>query len=544
VDSLRHNHVYEFKVSAENAGGEGPASATIQVTSFGGLPATPPNLTATSGDGKVTLNWGASSTSGVWYLIWIRDATNNQSWQQMRDPITTCCTWTAEFLTNGHTYEFKVAATNASGDSAPSTVASARPMPPFPQGPSGLVATAGDGRVDLRWNPSATAAVWYWVEYRVAGGSWARIHDPLTTCCAFTMTFLDNGTTYEFRIRATNISGDSAPSNVASARPMPPFPQAPSGLTATAGDTQVALRWNPSTTAGVWYWVEYRAAGGAWTRIQYPLTTCCTFTMIYLSNTVTYEFRLRATNISGDSAPSNVASARPMPPSPQAPGMLSGLLTNNAWVDLAWTPSPTPRVYYYVYFRKSGGNYSRTYPTTNTTASIYVEWGFFYEFYVTAINESGESSGSTHFVIRVGPPDNTWDCATASGSSTLGLGGVPSQRYSHPSATICGYRSGSRMNYVLSWNTENHALYDGLFRYQISDCWTGQKVLDDTSQSFPTGTSLRSWTGAGSTGIDWTHTYRVRIWGGGHVDVGGNRYATFSSGPGADPRFDDWGECF
>lgn len=35
---------------------------------------------------------------------------------------------------------------------------------------------------------------------------------------------IDDHTTYEFRIKATNLSGDSGPSNAVSARPMPPAP--------------------------------------------------------------------------------------------------------------------------------------------------------------------------------------------------------------------------------------------------------------------------------------------------------------------------------
>lgn len=545
LTSLRHNHVYEFKVTAENAGGEGPASAMIQVTSIGGLPATPSNLTATAGDGRVTLNWGASSTPGVWYLISMRNASAGQSWQQLPAPVTTCCSWTAEFLNNGDTYEFKVAATNASGNSAPSTVASARPMPPFPQAPTGLVATPGDGQVSLRWNASATANVWYWIEYRPAGGTWTRVRYPSTTCCTFTMTYLDNGTTYEFRVRSTNLSGDSAPSTVASARPMPPFPQAPTGLMATPGDGEVSLRWNASSTANVWYWIEYRPAGGTWTRVQYPLTTCCAFTMTYLNNATTYEFRVRSTNLSGESAPSTVASARPMPPFPQAPSNLTYRM-DNGWINLNWAPSPTPRVYYYVYYRTGSGQYSRLgYPATNTTASIYPDWGNIYEIYVTAINQSGESSGSSHVFVRIGPPDGTWACATASGSFATGWNGVPDETWPHPSATICGYRDGSRINIIKSWNTSNNPLYYGGFHYEITECYTGRLAHEDDTQIFgPNGTPLRSWTGSDWIYIDWRDTYRVRVWGHGQIYGGDGRWAWFDSAEDADPRFDRWSGCF
>jgi hypothetical protein len=57
------------------------------------------------------------------------------------------------------------------------------------------------------------------------------------------VSLLQNGTTYDFRLRATNASGDSPASNVVTARPMPPAPQPPGGLTARAGNGVVTLRW-------------------------------------------------------------------------------------------------------------------------------------------------------------------------------------------------------------------------------------------------------------------------------------------------------------
>jgi hypothetical protein len=269
--------------------------------------------------------------------------------------------------------------------------------------------------------------------------------------------------------------------------------------------------------------------------------------MLYLENATTYEFRVLSTNISGVSTPSNVASARPMPPFPQAPGNLSHTFTESAWVNLTWTASPTPRVYYYIYYRKGSGRYSRVaYPTTNTTATVYVEWGNVYEFYVTAINQAGESSGSPHVFVRVGPTDGTWRCPTASGSRVSLGSGVPAQiKHPHPSATACGYRDGSRMNFIFSWNTSNHLLVYGAFHYEVTDCQTGQLVYEDDSQSFFVGLdNPRSWTGSGWINIDWTHYYRVRVWGSGYVHAVDQYYAFFSSNPDSDPQFDAWSSCF
>ncbi|WP_419931727.1 fibronectin type III domain-containing protein [Candidatus Poriferisodalis sp.] len=76
-----------------------------------------------------------------------------------------------------------------------------------------------------------------------------------------TITSLANGVEYGFRVRATNRAGASQPSSVATATatPMPP-PAQPTGLTATAGDSQVALSWDDpldATVAGYEY--EFRA---------------------------------------------------------------------------------------------------------------------------------------------------------------------------------------------------------------------------------------------------------------------------------------------
>jgi fibronectin type 3 domain-containing protein len=349
---LRNGDTYEFKVSAQNAGGEGPACAPIQVVSHGGVPAAPTNLTATAGDGQAVLRWTASTTSGVLYNVYQRDTTIGQSWQKLPLP-TSNTSMTAGYLTDGHTYEFKVTASNASGDSAASNIASARPMPPVPAAPTGVTATAGDGTVTLRWTASTTPNVYYWIEYRSHGGSWQRLAYPVPGQTSFTVSYLWNGTTYDFRVRATNISGDSAASNVATATPLPPFPQAPSGLSASAGDGLVSLHWSASPTAGVWYWIEYRAHGGSWQRLAYPVPGQTSLTVHYLVNGTTYDFRVRATNAAGDSSPSNVASARPLPPLPRAPPSLSATPVISG-VRLNWQPSPTSPVYYWVYYRLAG----------------------------------------------------------------------------------------------------------------------------------------------------------------------------------------------
>lgn len=307
--SLVHGHRYEFKVSAENQGGEGATSAVANAVSTGGLPQPPSGLSASPGNGKATLSWTASPSSGVYYWIEYRPVGGN--WTRLQYPLSTCCSFTVEYLANGTTYEFRLRATNASGDSAASYIATARPLPPLPSRPPWLSASAGDGRATLSWGASPSPDVYYWIEYQPAGAStWQRLKYPVSTCCTFTVTYLTNGTTYNFRVRSTNLAGDSSASPIASARPMPPLPTAPGNLTASAhGDTAVTLNWNSSTPSSVYYWIYYRQAGAAnWTKAEYPVVNCCTFTMRYLIPGRTYEFHLRAENLSGFSPQSSTRS--------------------------------------------------------------------------------------------------------------------------------------------------------------------------------------------------------------------------------------------
>ncbi|RQW98087.1 fibronectin type III domain-containing protein [Micromonospora inaquosa] len=400
---MQHNHVYEFKVSASNIGGEGTASAAVRVTSKGGLPANPSNLSATAGDGEVTLRWTASGTSGVSYNVYQRDVSAGQSWQKLPLPVTVT-SMTADYLVNGHTYEFKVTASNFAGNSGASNVASARPMPPWPTAPSSLSASAGDGRVTLSWTKSSTSNVSYWIESRPSGGTWNRLPYALSTCCTYTVNLLRNGTTYEFRVRATNMTGDSGASNTASARPMPPFPSNASGLTATAGDGKVTLKWSASPTSGVQYYIENRSGGGSWQRLPYAVG-CCSFTVNMLVNGTTYEFRVRATNMSGTASGSNTASAKPMPPLPKAPSNLSvGGWETEAF--LAWTKSSTPYVGHNIYLRNVTRNESwrdaQMWNDGNSAHFSFLRRGDQYAFRVTAWNMSGESSPSNTVYIRLG----------------------------------------------------------------------------------------------------------------------------------------------
>ncbi|MEV6241002.1 fibronectin type III domain-containing protein [Lentzea sp. NPDC051838] len=404
-DGLRHGDVYEFYVRAENAGGLGPQSNTVSVTALGGLPEPPPSLTATPGNGRVVLNWPASPTPNVFYWVFHRNASKGEGFRKIEIPFSST-TATMEPLTNGDTYEFKVAATNSAGDSRHTAVVSARPLPPVP-GAASLTAIAGNGEVGLGWN-AVEHATYFWVEYRdiTAGqAGFQRLPLPVTSW-AHTVKPLANGHQYEFRVISGNVAGESGPSNAVRATPLPPPPAAPSNLRAVAGNGQVSLTWNPSPSGPVYYWVYFRPQGhSAWYYFQYPASGT-SFTATGLLNGFNYEFRVTAANLGGQSPPSNVVSARPFLPLPAAPSNLR-VTAGDRQASLTWNPSPSGPVYYWVYFRPEGHNdwYYYQLPASGTsfTATGLLN-GFNYSFRVTAANAAGQSPPTNEVTVKPLPP--------------------------------------------------------------------------------------------------------------------------------------------
>lgn len=314
---LIDGHTYAFKVQATNAGGDGPVSGSVQVVAKGGTPVAP-NLSGNAGDNRATLNWDAVSGADL-YVIYRRNVSAGDDGYTKLEYPTESTSFTDTFLTNGDVYEYRVAGTNEHGEGGWSNAVRVKPVPPKPPAPAWLSADAGNGKVTLNWGSVPNA--WYVVEVRdkTAGQTSFRRIERYSSSTTWTDMYLTNGHVYEYRVRAMNLAGDGPATGVESARPMPPKPSAPSGISANAGNAKVALKWTASSTPYVGYVVERRRKGtSSWVRLA---AGCCKHTSLYLTNGVTYEFRVRARNISGDSPATKIVTARPLPPPPESPSI-------------------------------------------------------------------------------------------------------------------------------------------------------------------------------------------------------------------------------
>ena len=200
------------------------------------------------------------------------------------------------------------------------------------EAPTGLTAIPGDGQVSLTWNAVADATGYRYRQKGASGGfaPWTDVPGSTGATTGFVVANLANGTTYAFKLRAVrgNRKGPSTPAVEATPSAgagggdgggQPPEDgdgqppevdgdlEAPTGLTAVAGDGQVSLTWNAVADATGYRYRQKGASGGfgPWTDVPGSTGATTGFVVANLANGTTYAFKLRAVrgNRKGPSTP-------------------------------------------------------------------------------------------------------------------------------------------------------------------------------------------------------------------------------------------------
>jgi YVTN family beta-propeller protein len=223
------------------------------------------------------------------------------------------------------------------------TVSVLEQTPGAPQAPTSFTATPGDSEVDLTWvapiDTGTLPVTDYVVEYKASSDStWVAFADGVSTGLSATVTGLTNGTEYDFRVAAVNTLGTGVLSEV---QPAIPFttPDAPTALTSTPGDSEVALSWTPGSDGGrpvTDYIVEFKeASDSTWAVFADGVSAGASATVTGLVNGTEYDFRVSARTVAGDSPSSGPVAAMPATV-PAAPTGLA--VTSSAQqVALNWT---------------------------------------------------------------------------------------------------------------------------------------------------------------------------------------------------------------
>ena len=361
VTGLTNGQSYTFRVRAVNRVGAGLASSSQSATPTSTVvaPDTPTDLSATPGNRQVMLSW-VQPSGGAALTHYEYEQDGSGTWTSTGG---TAPSYTVTGLTNGQAYAFRVRAVNSAGPSAASGSRTATPTTTAPEAPESLSFTPGDQQVTLRWrappNDGGEPITHY--EYEQDGsGTWISTGGTATS---HTVTGLNNGQTYMFRVRAVNALGNGAVVTL-EATPSPSTggggggggggprqtaPSAPRNLLAEGGDGQVKLTWEAAENDGGSEIrdYEYRIDGkGRWISIG---STDTTHTVTGLVNGTAYVFEVWAVNRIGRGRASNQAEATPMAPvaldfAHFANG--TGIISDFVFVNVA--PHPIrPAIYFY-----------------------------------------------------------------------------------------------------------------------------------------------------------------------------------------------------
>lgn len=410
VTGLTNGTSYTFTVTATNASGTGPASvATSPVTPFT-TPGTPTSVVAQSYTNAQSLvTWNAPTTNGgspiTDYSVEY-SAAPYTSWSVATTSVT-LTHYTVTGLTNGTSYEFQVAASNAAGPGAWSTPSAPTIPATTANAPTGVTPTSNvSTSVPLSWtaptSTGGTPVTSYTIEYSPSPyTTWAIATTSPSSCTttSCTVTGLTNGTSYEFQVAAINNAG-TGPYSAASSPAVPSTtPGAPTGLTcSSAASTQSVLTWTaPASNGGATitgYEVQYSSDGGStWSTATSSATS--PYTLTGLTNGTTYECQVAAINPSGTGAFSAPASFVPST-TPSAPTAVTAT-AGNTQVTVYWgTPTSNggAAISGYTVSTAPGGSTCSTKGAASCVISG-LSNGTSYTFTVTATNASGVGPGAT-----------------------------------------------------------------------------------------------------------------------------------------------------
>jgi titin len=207
VTGLTNGTAYTFTVTATNADGTGPASASSSpVTPALSVPGAPTAVTAVStAPTTLTVSWTAPGYTGT-SPISLYTVTSSPGGFTCTSATTTCV---VTGLSAANSYTFTVTATNAGGTGPASSPSAAYFPYTAPGAPTNISAVAGASQATLSWTaPTSTggsAVTGYSVQYSSNGGTSWTTATASTPSSPYTVTGLTAGTTYVFQVRAITV---------------------------------------------------------------------------------------------------------------------------------------------------------------------------------------------------------------------------------------------------------------------------------------------------------------------------------------------------
>ena len=329
------NMSYEYRVLALNTvgyGGEYPAmtvqsiSDPLTVNTIPVRPAEPANLAATAVSAThVNLTWTDNATNETGFDIERCTGVNCTSFARIDGVGANVTTYSDTTAAPNTTYSYRVAAFNLGGTSQPSNVATVTTPNLGPIAPTNLTASIllNPTRAQLTWRDNSNNENLFQVWRSTNGGTFTQVGTVTRTttqrtATGGTVTFTNSitaGITYTYYVIAVNTAPSpdqaSAASNTVIVTVIP-APAAPSNLagfavrTTSATTDRVTLTWTDNSNNETGFHVQRSASPTFTNTSTYTMAANVTTFSQNVSRNVTYYYRVRSTNATGNSGWSNV----------------------------------------------------------------------------------------------------------------------------------------------------------------------------------------------------------------------------------------------
>jgi hypothetical protein len=291
-------------------------------------PDVPSNVSAQPLSGSTAeLTWTDSTVSPNFATSYIiQDSTDDVHFATVATAPQEATSYTVTALSQSTKYYFQIAGSNGAGTSSYSAVASAmttNQTGQTPTAPVGLGATpAGPAQVFLSWDNTASNETGFTLTRATDSNFTHNVVTQTLGATPFyytdTATGLNPGSSYYYKINASNASGLSSSSNVAFVT-IPQVPPQPTNASAVfEAGTQVLLSWTDNAgPMALGYQVFRSVDGGAYELYQnLPETSNSppspyTFTDTSVTLFHAYGYEIEAHNVSGFSAPAIATASLP-----------------------------------------------------------------------------------------------------------------------------------------------------------------------------------------------------------------------------------------
>ena len=388
---LTSGTTYYYKVRALDANGNaGPYSAVVSVTCR--LKLTAPTVTGgNDAQGRPTLKWNAVTGAAKYEVYRARSKDGTYT----KYSTTTGTAYTnSSYLTSGTTYYYKVRALDANGNAGPYSAVVSVTCRLKLTAPTVTGGNDAQGRPTLKWNAVTGAAKYEVYRARSMNGDYVK-YSTVTGTSYTNTSYLANGTTYYYKVRALGSDGSYGPYST----PVSVTYKAPFGAPLVTGrkDSQgrPALKWDKVTDAAKYEVYRARSKDGTYSLMSTQSATGYTNTS-YLANGTTYYYKVRALKANGTaSAYSSVVTITyGTVPTPAAPAMRSAK-ADSAGITVSWDTAANA-VTYNVYRTADAGS-SWTQVASSVKGSSYkdttVQKGVKYGYKVRGVAADGKTLG-------------------------------------------------------------------------------------------------------------------------------------------------------